>query len=72
MKVEYLPPYSLDLNPIEQAFSVIKARLKREGNIARAEWTEQDDSDVYLRLYKLTFSITEQEAFGFFHHSRYI
>jgi transposase len=26
----YLPPYSPDLNPIEQAFSQVKARLRRE------------------------------------------
>ena len=29
-RVLYLPPYSPDLNPIEQAFSHVKARLRRE------------------------------------------
>ena len=30
-KVLYLPPYSPDLNPIEQAFSKLKAHLRRIG-----------------------------------------
>ena len=29
-RVLYLPPYSPDFNPIEQAFSQVKARLRRE------------------------------------------
>ncbi|OSD01422.1 hypothetical protein PYCCODRAFT_1340333, partial [Trametes coccinea BRFM310] len=29
MRVEFLPTYSPDFNPIEQAFSVIKAYVKR-------------------------------------------
>ena len=29
--VLYLPPYSPDLNPIEMAFSKLKARLRRIG-----------------------------------------
>ena len=29
--VLYLPPYSPDLNPIEQLFAKLKARLRREG-----------------------------------------
>ena len=72
MRVEFLPPYSPDLNPIEQAFLTIKMRLKREGNLARTEWSERDDTEVYLRLYKLVFSITSREAFSFYHHSRYV
>ncbi|KIK93573.1 hypothetical protein PAXRUDRAFT_45149, partial [Paxillus rubicundulus Ve08.2h10] len=30
-RLEYLPPYSPDLNPIEQAFSIIKAHLRHQG-----------------------------------------
>ena len=72
MRVEFLPPYSPDLNPIEQAFSIMKSWLKREENLARMEWSERDDMDVFLRLYKLVFSITSEEAFSFFHHSCYV
>ncbi len=71
MRVEFLPPYSPDYNPIEQAFSVIKAQLRREGSIARNEMREKDDSQVYLRLLKLVFSITPTDARGFFYNSMY-
>jgi transposase len=30
LKLEYLPPYSPDLNPIEYSFSVIKKALRAE------------------------------------------
>jgi hypothetical protein len=33
-KLLYLRPYSPDLNPIEEAFSKIKARLRRAGALA--------------------------------------
>jgi transposase len=36
----YLPPYSPDLNPIEQAWSKLKARLRAEGARSR-EMLEQ-------------------------------
>lgn len=72
MRIEYLPPYSPDFNPIEQAFSVMKARMCRDGNIFRAVWNQADDLDVYLRLYDLVFSITADNARGFYAHSRYV
>ena len=31
----YLPPYSPDLNPIEQAFAKLKARLRKDGERTR-------------------------------------
>ncbi|KAE8221173.1 hypothetical protein CF319_g5423 [Tilletia indica] len=31
----YLPPYSPDLNPIEHAFSTLKARLRRQQSATR-------------------------------------
>ncbi len=71
MRVEFLPPYSPDYNPIEQVFLVIKARLQWEGSFARKEMAEKDDSDVYLHLLKLVFSISASEAHGFFYNSMY-
>ncbi|KAH7918016.1 hypothetical protein BV22DRAFT_990349, partial [Leucogyrophana mollusca] len=59
MRVMYLPPYSPDYNPIELAFSAIKAF-----NI--------DNTYVYLHLYDATFSITPEDALGFYHHCGYI
>ena len=72
MRIEYLPAYSPDFNPIEQAFSAIKSHLRREGNIARIAWGDKNDLDVYMHLFRLVYSISPLEAHGFFHHSRYI
>jgi transposase len=35
----YLPPYSPDLNPIEQAFSKVKALLRRAEARTRESWS---------------------------------
>jgi hypothetical protein len=33
VRIEYLPPYSPDLNPIEEAYSKIKAFICRHGKL---------------------------------------
>lgn len=76
MRLEFLPPYSPDYNPIELAFSVIKARFKRHhGDFARSNTTGTNGIDrweVYIMLLNLVYSITAEEARGFFHHSGYL
>jgi transposase len=67
----YLPPYSPDFNPIELAFSKIKAYVRRHRGVARADLSE-DDTDVYLFLYKAAFSVTPKDAAGWFHHCGYL
>jgi transposase len=57
----FLPPYSPDLNPIEQAFSVIKSYLRRYCY------------DVSLSVIGAACrSITPEKAKGFFRASGYI
>ena len=70
MKLEFLPAYSPDYNPIEQAFSVLKSRIQHEGPIARDGIL--NDYGMYEQLYYLVHSITPQDAQGFFHNSEYI
>lgn len=70
MKLEFLPAYSPDYNPIEQAFSVLKSKIRREGPIARDG--VPNDYGVYEQLYHLVHSITPQDARGFFHNSGYV
>jgi len=57
-KLVYLPPYSPDLNPIEQAFSSIKAWLRRhEKEAVRPEMRP-------WLIHQATLSVTVQDAEG--------
>ncbi|KZS87564.1 hypothetical protein SISNIDRAFT_535476 [Sistotremastrum niveocremeum HHB9708] len=59
----FLPPYSPDLNPIEEAFSSVKAWLRR--NYARCR-----DSDYpELELYEACAQVTGEKAIKWFGHS---
>ena len=64
--IEYLPPYSLDYQSIEQAFSVIKSHLHRRGlSFFAAE-------AAYYELYLSCEEIIKEMTWVFFHHSGYI
>lgn len=69
--IMFLPPYSPDFNPIELAFSTIKAFVRCAGVLG---WDEEGDDDtyVYIHLLEAAFSITAENAEGFFHHCGYI
>src|ERR1700722_1841219 len=67
----YLPAYSPDLNPIELAFSKIKAYVRRNRGIERTD-PDIDDTDTFLYLYQAAFSVTADHAAGWFHHGGYI
>jgi transposase len=57
-KVVYLPPYSPDLNPIEQTFSAIKAWLRRhEAEALRL------DARPWL-IHQATMAVTTNDAEG--------
>lgn len=73
MRVMFLPPYSPDYNPIELAFSSIKAYVRRHGELGHQDVDQNEDDDyVYLHLYDASFSITSEHALGYFHHCGYI
>jgi hypothetical protein len=73
MKYLFLPPYSPDYNPIELAFSAIKAFVRRDGTLVRQDVNQkEDDTYVYLHLFDAAFSITPEDALGFFHHCGYV
>jgi len=59
----YLPPYSPDLNPIEEAFSKVKALLRRTGARTREALIES--------LGGALDAVTAQDARGFFKHCDY-
>ncbi|KAJ3486394.1 hypothetical protein NLJ89_g11811 [Agrocybe chaxingu] len=62
----YLPPYSPDLNPIEESFSCVKAYIQRHGHIIRQE------EDAIQALYEACGHITQEKAKGWFRHAGYI
>jgi transposase len=62
-KLLYLPPYSPDLNPIEEAFAKLKALLRRAGARTRDALIEA--------MGKSLDTVTACDARGFFEHRGY-
>ena len=59
----YLPPYSPDLNPIEEAFSKLKALLRKAGARTREALVEA--------MGRALDAVTASDASGFFEHRGY-
>jgi transposase len=59
----YLPPYSPDLNPIEEAFAKLKALLRRAGARSREALIEAMSGALK--------AVTTSDARGFFEHRGY-
>jgi transposase len=62
-EVLYLPPYSPDLNPIEQVFSKVKGLLRKAGARTREALIEA--------MGRAPKAVTVQDARGFFSHCGY-
>jgi transposase len=60
----YLPPYSPDLNPIEQAFSKLKAHLRRIG--------ARSFTDLFEALADICDMFTAQECWNYFRAAGYV
>jgi len=59
----YLPPYSPDLNPIEEAFSKLKALLRKAGGRTREALMEA--------MGRALDAVSASDARGFFEHRGY-
>jgi transposase len=59
----YLPPYSPDLNPIEEAFSKIKGLLRKAEARSREALVEA--------MGRAISAVTPQDVRGFFEHCGY-
>ena len=62
-EVLYLPPYSPDFNPIEEAFSKIKNLLRKAGARVREALVEA--------IGQALSEVTEEDARAFFEHCGY-
>ncbi len=63
-KLLFLPPCSLDLNPIEEAFSKVKGLLRRAGARTREALIEA--------MGRALDAVTTQDTRGFFEHCGYL
>jgi hypothetical protein len=73
MRLEYLPPYSPDYDPIEEGFSAMKAWLRRNRVLADAEMSGQPNADPYALLWQAVYeSMTPEKAAGWYYHSGYL
>ena len=59
----YLPPYSPDLNPIEMAFSKLKALLRKA--------SERTRDNLWDRIGQVLDAFTPQECANYFQHAGY-
>jgi hypothetical protein len=71
MHLEYLSPYSPDLNPIEEAFLSIKAWIRAHRDHVRAE-TTHDADNAHIVLGEAIYLVTAEKARAWFTHSGYI
>jgi DDE superfamily endonuclease len=70
--VVFLPPYSPDLNPIEAAFSCIKAWIRRNNKDIRNAMESVDKEEGVIALTMAVMeSVTPQKAAGWFRDSGY-
>ena len=68
----YLPPYSLDLNPIEEAFSFIKAYLQRFGDQFHQDVASNRKELPLMFLYEALDEILPEHAKSWMRHLGYI
>jgi hypothetical protein len=72
MRLLYLPSYSPDLNPIEEAFSAIKAWIWANRDYILGE-TEGPGCDPYALIWEAVYTtVTPEKAYGWYKHSEYI
>jgi transposase len=72
MRLLFLPAYSPDYNPIEEAFSFIKHALRRNHQYVNQEMGRGEDFDAINVLLDIVYSIRRRDAEGWFRHSNYI
>ncbi|KAF7336106.1 Transposase domain-containing protein [Mycena venus] len=67
VRIEFLPPYSPDFNPIEEAFSKIKAFIRRHSDVLSASTGAALIYDMKLAME----IITPSDAEGYYMHAGY-
>jgi hypothetical protein len=65
--IEYLPPYSPDLNPIEEAFSKTKHWTCHHQDYYKAA----EVNAIFFDMWEMLEIITPRDAEGYFFHAGY-
>jgi transposase len=72
-RIIYLPPYSPDLNPIEQLFSSLKSRIRRRHSIILDALSGNIPGlDPYALLWEAVYDTKPEMVLGWYKHSGYI
>jgi transposase len=65
IRVEYLPPYSPELNPIEEFFHIFKASYRKKNHpVAKTREVMRN------RVIEVLESLKDKDLSGLFHHMR--
>ena len=72
MRYEFLPPYSLDYNPIELAFSAMKYHLRCKGEYIRMAMMDMPMLETCCVLFEALYQISPADVFGWFRHCSYV
>lgn len=72
VKLIYLPPYSPDLNPIEECFSFVKHYIRRHGVQFRDMVEHGDEAAPFGFLYGALDHVTADASKSWFRHSGYM
>lgn len=67
VRIEYLPAYSPDFNPIEEAFSKVKHFIRRHGAFIGHGGVDNIIFDMYCCMH----IVTAEDARGYFTHAGY-
>ena len=73
MRLQYLPAYSPDFNPIEEGFSAMKAWLRSNRDFVLGELAGNVDSNPMSMLWEAVFlTMTEESIAGWFCDCGYV
>jgi hypothetical protein len=74
MRLEYLPPYSPDYDPIEEGFSALKAWIRANRDYTDGAMAGGPNADSpYAMIWRAVYeSMTTDKARGWFTHSGYL
>jgi len=68
----YLPPYSPNLNPIEEAFSFVKSVLHRDGELFQSAVVTNRRELIFFEFDCALTAITLERAQGWMCHAGYL